>query len=348
MKKHSIWINLAALVALAALSGFAQAGIIMGVGATFPKHVYLEWGKQYKAETGNTFAYYALGSGKGIDAILSGKSDFGASDSPLTQDTLEKEKVVQFPVLIGGIVPVVNLKNIGDGQLELDGVVLADIYLGKIKRWNDPAIVALNPRLPLPNAAISVLHRADKSGSTYVLTDYFSKVSAEWKSSIGAATAVPWKVGNGIEGSENLAKQLSDAPNSIGYVDPVLVEQKHLNFVKMRNHDGAFVSPQAKTFSAAAANATWSAANGFAQSLTDQPGPESWPLATATYILLARTPGEASGTEAALKYFDWAFRNGSEIAQNSGFVMMPAEVMQEVRNLWKLQLKDRAGRPLWK
>lgn len=348
MKRHSIWMSFAALVTLAALSGLAQAGIIMGVGATFPKQVYLEWGKQYKTETGNTLAYYALGSGKGVDAISSGKSDFGASDMPLSQDTLQKKTLVQFPALIGGIVPIVNLKDVGDGQLQLDGATLADIYLGKIKRWNDPAIVALNPRLALPSAAINVLHRADKSGSTYVLTDYFSKVSAEWKSSIGAATAVSWKVGDSIEGSENLAKQLSETPNSIGYVDPVLVRQKHLNFVKMRNHDGAFVSPQAKTFSAAAANATWSAANGFAQSLTDQPGLESWPLATATYILLARTPVEAGGAEEALKYFDWAFRNGSEIATNSGFVMIPAQVMQEVRNLWKSQIKDRAGRPLWK
>ncbi len=220
--------------------------------------------------------------------------------------------------------------------------------LGKIKRWNDPAIVALNPALPLPNATINVLHRTDGSGSTYVLTDYLSKVSAEWKSSMGAATTVAWKVGEGADGSENLAKLVSETPNSIGYLDPVLVQQKHLAFVKLRNHDGVFVSPQKKAFSAAAANAKWNAANGFAQSLTDQPGTESWPLVTATYILISRTPVEAYGTEEALKYFDWTFRNGSEIAQNSGFALIPPETIQNVRAIWKLQIKDRAGRPLWK
>lgn len=348
MKQNSTWINLAVFAALAALSQLAQAGIILGVGATFPKQVYQDWGKQYKTETGNDLAYFARGSGRGIDAILAGKSDFGASDKPLTQEELQKNQLMQFPVLLGGIVPVVNIKNVGDGELQLDGSVLADIYLGKIKRWNDPAIVALNPRLALPNAAINVLHRADRSGSTYVLTDYLSKVSAEWKSSMGASTAVAWKVGESIDGSEGLAKQVSDTPNSIGYLDPALVRQMHLAFVKLRNHDGVFVSPQQKTFAAAAASASWSAANGFAQSLTDQPGPESWPLVTATYIVISRTPMEAYGTEAALKYFDWTFRNGGEIAENSGFALIPAETRQNVRNLWKMQIKDRSGHPLWK
>jgi phosphate transport system substrate-binding protein len=330
------------------LTGVAQAGMVLGVGATFPKQVYQEWGKQYKVETGNSFAYFPRGSGRGVDSILTGKSDFGASDKPLTADELEKNKLLQFPALIGGLVPVVNISGIHDGQLQLDGTTLANIYLGKIKRWNDPALVALNPSLALPNVSIIVIHRSDKSGSTYVLTEYFSKVSAEWRSSFGSATAIDWKVGEGADGGDELAKRVSETYNSIGYVDTAMVQQRHLTFVKMRNHDGAFVSPGSRSFSAATEKAKWNAANGFNQSLTDQPGGESWPLVTATYIILSRTPVETYGTEEALKYFDWTFRNGSAIAQNLGFVQIPAEAMQNVRELWKLQIKDRAGRPLWK
>ncbi len=348
MKRYSKMTTLAAVAAIAVLPHLAQAGMILGVGASFPRQVYQEWGKQYKAETGNSFAYFAHGSGKGIEAILSGKSDFGASDKPLTSEELEKNKLLQFPALIGGVVPVVNIKGIGEGQLQLDGSVLADIYLGKIRRWSDPAIIALNPHLPLPNEAISVMHRVDRSGSTFVMTEYLSKVSPEWKSRIGAGTAVAWVVGDGIEGSENLAKQVIGTPNSIGYLDPALVQQKHLAFVKMRNHDGAFVSPHQRSFAAAAASAAWNSGNGYIQSLTDQLGRESWPLATATYILVARTPLEVEGTQEALKYFDWSFRNGGAVAQKLGFALIPSEVAQSVRDLWKMQIKDRTGRPLWK
>ncbi len=348
MNRYTAWLSSATIVALAMFSGCAQASFIFGAGATFPNEVYKEWGKQYQAETGMALVYLPLGSGKGIAQISARKADFGASDKPLTIDELEKNHLTQFPVLIGGVIPVVNLKKVGSGQLQLDGPVLADIYLGKIKRWNDPAITALNPRLALPNESINVLYRSDKSGSTYTLTDYFSKVSAEWKSTFGAAMTLAWKVGAGAEGGENLAKQLSNTPNSIAYLDPALVQQKHLAFVKMRNRDGMFVSPHHGSFAAAAANATWSAANGYGQSLTDQPGPESWPLATATYILLARNPVDASAAEATLKYFDWTFRKGSAIAQTLGFVAIPAGMMQNARDLWKAQIKDRAGHPLWK
>jgi phosphate transport system substrate-binding protein len=348
MKRHSILTGLFAFAALAVPS-VTQAGMILGIGATFPKQVYMEWGRQYKAETGNFFAYFPHGSGRGVDAILAGKSDFGASDKPLTPQELEINRLMQFPALIGGLVPVVNIRNIGDGQLQLDGATLAGIYLGKIRRWNDPALVALNPRLALPNETINVLHRSDRSGSTYVLTDYFSKVSAEWRATMGgASTAVAWKVGEGVDGSDNLAKQLGNTPGSIGYLDPAVVQQKHLTFVKMRNHDGMFVSPNHAAFAAAAAKAKWNATTGYNQSLTDQPGPDSWPLVTATYIILARTPMEAYGTEAALKYFDWTFRNGHETARNYGFSLIPPEAMQSVRELWKMQIKDHAGRPLWK
>ena len=348
MKRNVIWKSLSVTFALALMSGQTQAGIALGVGATFPKEVYKEWGKQYKAETGSSLAYFAQGSGKGIEAISAGKADFGASDKPLTRDELERRKLMQFPALIGGIVPVVNIKHVGDGQLQLDGGVLANIYLGNIKRWNDPAIVALNPRLALPNEPINVVHRSDQSGSTFVLTDYLSKVSADWKASMGAATAVAWKVGEGADGGDNLAKKIGSTPNSIGYLDPALVQLRHITFAKMRNHDGEYVSPDQGTFAAAAANADWNASSGYGQSLTNLPGHDSWPLATATYILLARSPEEASGTEATLKYFDWTFRNGNAIAQNLGFVLIPAVAMQSIRDTWKIQIKDRAGRSIWK
>ncbi len=348
MQQKIVWTGLSLFFAVAMTCHQAQAGIIIGVGATFPKQVYQEWGKQFKAENGSSLAYFAQGSDKGVEAIASGKADFGASDKPLSAEELERNGLMQFPALIGGVVPVVNIRNIGDGQLQLDGTVLADIYLGKIRRWNDPAIAALNPGLALPNETINVLYRMDKSGSTYVLSDYFSKVNAEWKSAMGASTSVAWKVGEGADGGEGLARKLAATPNSIGYIDPALVQIKHLAYVKMRNHDGMFVRPHQGSFAAAAMSAKWKPANGFNQSLTDQPGAESWPLATATYILLARNPVEAGGAEETLRYFDWTFRNGNAIAQNLGFVLIPPDTMQSVRDAWKLQIKDRTGHPLWK
>jgi phosphate transport system substrate-binding protein len=348
--RHSIWkASRFVFIALALLPGLAHAGgIVLGVGATFPKEVYQQWGKQYKAETGNAFAYFPRGSGRGIESILAGKSDFGASDKPLTADELEKNRLVQFPALIGGVIPVVNVKGVGEGQLQLDGSTLAAIYMGKIKRWNDAAVAALNPGVALPNEAIKVLYRSDRSGSTYVLTEYFSKVSPEWHSTYGAATAIDWKVGEGADGGDALAKQFAATPGAIAYLDPSLVRQGHLNYVKLRNHDGTFVSPNHRSFAAAAVKAKWSATNGFSQSLTDQPGADSWPIVTATYVLFARTPMEVSGAEDALKYFDWTFRNGGGVAQDHGFVLLPLEAMQDIRQAWKEQIRDRSGRPLWK
>lgn len=346
MKSIRLWNGVGIILLLTLLSGQARAGVIFGVGATFPKQVYQEWGKQYKTETGASLAYFAHGSGKGIEAITGGKADFGASDKPLTREELDKSNLMQFPALIGGIVPVVNIRHIGDGQLHLDGEVLANIFLGKIRRWNDPAVVALNPKLPLPNEQINVIHRSDKSGSTFVLTDYLSKVSAEWKGSMGAATAVAWKVGEGADGGENIAQKVASTPNSIGYLDPA-VQQRHITFAQIRNHDGVYVSPDAASFAAAAANANWNASVGFGQSLTDLPGRDSWPLATATYILLARSPVEPLGTAETLKYFDWTFRNGSAAARNLGFVLIPQVTMQSIRDTWKSQIRDRSGRPIW-
>lgn len=348
MKRNAMLCSLTMFSALVLLSNLAQAaGIVYGVGGAFPKQVYKDWGKEYMKQTGATLIYFGLGSGKGIEAIIAGKADFGASDAPMKTEDLEKNNLYQFPALIGGVVPVVNIANIGDGQLQMDGAVLADIYLGKIRRWNDPAIAALNPRWVLPNEAIKVLHRSDKSGTSFVFTDYLSKVSAEWRVNIGAGTQVSWKVGEGIEGFENLAQTIFSTPNSIGYLEPIAAQEKHLTFVKMRNFDGAFVSAGYATFAAAASKATWGLSNGNALSLTNMPGPESWPLSTATYIIVSRKPAEIGGAKDALKYFDWAFSHGGSIAQNLGFVSIPAGLMQSVREAWKSQIKDRAGAPLW-
>jgi phosphate transport system substrate-binding protein len=349
MRWNMVWTSLTVFVSLAILSGGVWANeAVFGVGAAFPKKVYQEWAKQYKTETGTDFIFFTQGSGKGVEAAISGQADFGASDRPLTPDELEKNHLAQFPTMIGGVIPVVNINNIGGGQLQLDGMVLADIYLGKIKRWNDPAIVALNPGLALPKETINVLHRIDKSGATYVLTDYFSKVSAEWKNAIGSGLVVSWKVGEGADSAESMGKQLLSTSNSIGYIDPIQVQQKHLSFVKMRNHAGVFVSPNQASFAAAAKNAAWDVANGYGISLTDQPGQESWPLATTTYAVISRNPKEVRGVVNTLKYFDWSFRTGAAIAQNWGFVSIPAEVMQGARDSWKTQIKDRSGNSLWK
>jgi phosphate transport system substrate-binding protein len=349
MKWNKAWKSLIIIFALALLSSGAQAmDVVFGVGAVFPKKVYQDWAKEYKAETGTDFIFFARGSGKGIEAASAGQADFGASDKPLTTEELKIHNLMQFPTMIGGVIPIVNIKNISEGQLHLDGAILADIYLGKIKRWNDPAIAALNPSLVLPKEVINVVHRTDKSGATFVLTDYFSKVSAEWKNTVGTGLEVSWKVGEGADSGENLGKLITNTPNSIGYIDPVQVQQKHLAFVKMRNHDGVFVSPNRESFAAAAKNAKWSAANAYGVSLTDQPGTESWPLTTTTYAVILRHPAEAKGVVDTLKFFDWSFRNGTVIAQNWGFALVPTEVMQGARDSWKAQIKDRSGNPLWK
>ncbi len=349
MKGNLVWTSLYIFLAMAMMSKGAQANeVVFGVGAAFPKKVYQEWAKQYKTETGTDFIFYAQGSGKGVEAVISGQADFGASDRPLTPEELEKGHLTQFPTMIGGVIPVVNLKDISEGQLQLDGVVLADIYMGKIKRWNDPALVALNPGLALPKESINVVHRSDKSGATFVLTDYLSKISAEWKNTIGSGLVVSWILGEGADSAESMGKQIMSTPNSIGYIDPIQVQQKHLTFAKMRTRDGIFVSPNQESFAAAAKNTTWSAANGYGVSLTNQPGQDSWPLTTATYAVILQNTKQAFGVVNTLKYFDWSFRNGAAIAQKWGFVSIPSEVMQGARDSWKTQIKDRAGNPLWK
>ncbi len=332
------------------LTGIAQADAIFGSGATFPSKVYHAWGREYKAQTGLIMAYLPLGSGKGIaDMTAEEKTkDFGGTDKPLSLADLDKFHLMQFPALIGGVIPVVNLKHVGDGDLKLDGTVLSNIYLGKITRWDDPAIKALNSGMTLPNDAINVLYRSDKSGSTFNMTNYFSKVNPEWKSTMGEGTSVAWKVGKGEKGAEGIAKQIENTPNSIGYVDPALVIEHHLTYVKLRNRAGTFVAPDQKSFAAAAVNATWNAGNGFSAVLTDQPGQNSWPLATATYVLLTRNPTEITSMVNTLKFFDWGLKNGGKVAQSLHFVPIPDEVQTNIRQAWNTQIHDPSGQPVWK
>jgi phosphate transport system substrate-binding protein len=325
-----------------------QAGVFFGAGAAFPKPVYLAWGRAYKELTGNPLIFNAVGSGKGISEIMASKTDFGATDMPVKQEELEKNSLVQFPTVIGGVVPAINIKGIGDAQLQLDGATLSAIFLGKITHWNDPALAALNPGLTLPKDAITVVHRSDKSGATFYLTNYLSKVSGEWKASQGEGLTISWATGVGMDSSENVAQKIAETPYSIGYVDYVMLKKRNLISVKLKNQDGVWIAANDKSFSAAATAAKWSAATGFYEILTNQSGKDSWPITSATFALVERTPTVTENVEVTLKFFDWAYSKGDAIAIELGYVPLPDNVAELVRNAWKTQIKSRAGTPLWK
>lgn len=343
MKKRSVLLMLLAVNC----AGVAQADAMFGAGATFPNAIYQAWGKAYQDQTGEKLVYTPTGSGKGIAEIIAARTDFGATDKPLKPEELEKNHLVQFPAVIGGVVPSVNIKGIANGQLLLDGNTLADIYLGKITHWNDPALLALNPGLALPNAPIAVLYRSDKSGTTFNFTNYLSKANIEWKGSIGEGLSVTWKVGEGAEKTEGMARKLTSIPNSIGYLDLADLLKKNLTFAKMKNHDGVAVSPSASSFAAAAASAKWSASNNYYEILTDEPGKNSWPITAATFILMERVASDATHTSAVLKFFDWSYRNGEQLADSLHFVPLPLSVEDGIRGAWKAQVKDRNGKALW-
>lgn len=340
--------NWAGLVAAVLWLGGAEAGTFFGAGAAFPKPVYLAWGHAYKAESDGILIFTVVGSGKGQNEIKSARTDFGASDMPLTMEELSKEGLVQFPTVIGGVVPVANVKGVADGQLRLDGDTLAAIFLGKITRWNDAAIVALNPGVSLPNEAINVLHRTDKSGATFYFTNYLSKVSNAWKTTQGEGLTVAWNGGVGVDSSENMAQKIATTPNAIGYLDFVILKKKSLAAVTMKNAEGMFVAANNASFSAAASAAKWNPANGFREILTNQPGKESWPVTSATFVLVERTPSVTENVVDTLKFFDWAYRKGDQIALDLNYVPLPDSVADLVRNTWKTQIKNHAGVPVWK
>jgi phosphate transport system substrate-binding protein len=322
---------------------------ITGAGATFPYPIYAKWAEAYKAKTGVGMNYQSIGSGGGIKQITNKTVDFGASDMPLKPEELDKAGLMQFPTVIGGVVPVINVPEVAQGTLKLDGTVLADIFLGKITKWNDAAIAALNKGVALPDQAITVVHRSDGSGTSFIFTNYLSKVSPTWKTEVGEGTAVSWKAGQlGGKGNEGVAVYVQRTKGSIGYVEYAYALQNKMNFVQLKNKDGQFVKPDDTSFKAAAAGADWEKATGFYKILTDEAGKASWPISGATFILVHKVQDKpASGAE-VLKFFDWAYQNGDDLATKLDYVPLPANLVTLIQSAWKKQVKDASGKALWK
>ena len=336
------------LLPLAVVSTFVVAGAvnaqeITGAGASFPAPIYAKWASDYNKATGVKVNYQSIGSGGGIKQIDSKTVDFGASDAPLTDEVLKTKGQMQFPTVLGGVVPVINVKGIEPGQLKLNGQVLGDIYLGKIAKWNDPAIKALNPTLALPDAAIAQVRRADGSGTTFIFTNYLSKVNAEWKTKVGEGTAVNWPVGAGGKGNEGVAAFVGRLPNSMGYVEYSYVKQNKLTYAVMQNSAGNFIKPDDDAFKAAAAGADW--AKSFYQILTNQPGKDAWPITGATFILMHLKQDKPANATETLKFFNWAYANGTKAASDLDYVPMPAPVIAAIQKSWG-EIKDGAGKPV--
>ncbi|HUW51097.1 MAG TPA: phosphate ABC transporter substrate-binding protein PstS [Sulfuricella sp.] len=329
------------------LSPAAFAADITGAGATFPFPIYAKWAEAYKAKTGTGLNYQSIGSGGGIKQINAKTVDFGASDMPLKPEVLEKDGLMQFPAVMGGVVPTINLPGMGAGQLKLNGTVLADIFMGKIKKWNDPAIAALNKGTQLPDQAITVVHRSDGSGTTFIFTNYLAKVSTEWKDKIGNDTAVAWPAGVGGKGNEGVASYVQRIKGSIGYVEYAYALQNKMNTAQLQNKEGQFVKPEADAFKAAAANAHWTTAPGFYEILTDEPGKASWPITGATFILMHKVQDKPANAKEVLKFFDWAYANGDKMALELDYIPMPDSVTKLVKNAWKAQIKDVSGKTVW-
>ncbi len=330
---------LTAAAALATLPAVAQD--VTGAGATFPAPLYAKWADAYNKATGLKINYQSVGSGAGLRQIRGKTVDFGASDMPLSDADLSKDGLVQFPTVIGGVVPVVNIRGITAGQLRLTGQVLGDIFLGKITRWNDPAISALNPGVPLPDTAIAPVRRADGSGTTFIFTNYLSKVNADWKSRVGEGTAVNWPTGAGGKGNEGVAAFVQRLPNSIGYVEYSYAVTNRMASVQMRNQAGSFVKPDDTSFKAAAAGADWSKT--FNQILTDQPGAQSWPITGATFIMMHTRQDKPAQAGASLRFFEWAFNNGDAMATQLEYVPLPPTVKDLVRREWA-KIQDASGK----
>ena len=321
----------------------ASAQNITGAGASFPAPLYSKWASEYNKATGVKVNYQSVGSGAGIKQIDSKTVDFGASDMPQTDEVLKAKGQMQFPTVIGGTVPVVNIAGVAPGQLRLDGQLLADIYLGKITKWNDAAIKALNPNLALPDAAISPVRRADGSGTTFNFTNYLSRVNPEWKAKVGEGTAVNWPVGAGGKGNEGVAAFVNRLPNSIGYVEYSYVKQNKMTYALMKNRDGVFVSPSEDSFKAAAAGADWS--KSFYQLITDQPGKNAWPISTATFILMHLKQDNPANATETFKFFNWAFVSGDKAAADLDYVALPDAVIGAIVKSWA-QVTDASGKPV--
>ncbi len=337
----------AAGVVAAASIAPAFAVDLSGAGATFPYPIYAKWADAYKKETGVGLNYQSIGSGGGIKQIQNKTVTFGATDMPLKIDALSKDGLIQFPTVIGGDVPVVNIEGVKPGDLKLDGETLARIFLGEVKTWNDAAIQKLNPAAKLPSQPIVVVHRSDGSGTTFIWTDYLSKVSPVWKSKVGANTSVEWPVGIGAKGNEGVANNVVNTKGSIGYVEYAYAKQNKLTTVAMVNRDGKAVMPNSESFQAAAASATWKKDDGFYVILTDQAGAGSWPIAGATFILIHKQPKEPAIAGEALKFFSWAFSKGDKMAEDLDYVPMPNSVVNEIQKVWASEVKDAGGKPVF-
>ncbi len=322
---------------MACVASSASAADISGAGATFPAPVYAKWAAAYKGVSGTGINYQGIGSGGGIAQIKAKTVTFGATDAPLKLADLNKSGLAQFPTVIGGVVPVVNVQGIGAGQLVLNGQVLADIFQGKISNWNDRAIKALNPSLNLPNQAIAVVHRSDSSGTSFIFTTFLSRMSKDWADNVGAATQVDWPVGIGAKGNEGIAGNVAQTGGAIGYVEYAYAKVNHLKFSRMINKSGKTVSPVAEAFKAAAANADWAGAanNGFFIILVDQPGDAAWPITATTYILVYKNPSDPAATAEVLKFFKWAYANGDQAALSLDYVPLPPAAVQAIQASWK-------------
>jgi phosphate transport system substrate-binding protein len=343
---NALRITFFGVTAAAAISLVAQAAEISGAGATFPYPIYAKWAEAYAAKTGVKLNYQSIGSGGGIAQINARTVDFGASDMPLKPDELEKSGLAQFPPVIGAEVMVVNLPGIQPGQMTLDGPTIADIYLGKITKWSDPAIAKLNPGLKLPDTAIAVVHRSDGSGTTFIFTDFLSKVSPEWKDKVNEGTSVQWPVGIGGKGNEGVSAIASRTVGGIGYVEYAYALQNKLTHTKLINREGAALEPSIAVFQAAAANADWQTAPGFYLILTNQPGKDTWPITGATFILMHKKQDHPDRGKEVLKFFDWAYKNGAEMAKSLSYVPMPQKAIAIFEDSWK-QIVGPDGKPVW-
>jgi phosphate transport system substrate-binding protein len=328
-------------------SSASLAADMTGAGATFPYPIYAKWAEMYKKATGNGLNYQSVGSGAGIKQIRAKTVDFGASDMPLKAEELATDGLVQFPAIMGGVVLVVNVEGIAPGQLKLTGPVVADIYLGKITKWNAAEIAALNPGLKLPASEITVVHRADGSGTSFLFTDFLSKTSPDFKAKIGSGTAVKWVVGVGGKGNEGVAANVQRVKGAIGYVEWAFAKRTKMTHTQLKNKDGVFLQPDDETFKAAATNADWARTPGFGVVLTDQAGKGAWPITGASFILMHAVQADAAKGKEVLKFFDWAYKNGGAAAAELDYVPMPANVVKLVEDSWKANLKDASGKALW-
>jgi phosphate transport system substrate-binding protein len=342
--RHFRTIAVAGLLAAATLP--AAADDISGAGATFPYPIYAKWADAYKKETGVGLNYQSIGSGGGIKQIEARTVTFGATDAPLKGEELDKNGLVQFPMVMGGIVPVINLEGVKAGDLVIDGPTLAKIFLGDIKTWDDPAIKKLNPNAKLPSTAIAVVHRSDGSGTTFNFAYYLAQVSDDWKSKVGFNTSVEWPVGIGAKGNEGVSNNVGQTKGSIGYVEYAYALQNKLVFTKMVNKDGKTVAPTSEAFQAAAANADWNSVPGYGVILANQVGAASWPMTAATFILVPKQPQDPAAATSALKFFAWAYAKGGKMAEELDYVPMPAKIVGQIETMWSKEIKDSSGKPL--